>query len=103
MTGAGYEVLWPRGQRVTAGLHLAKRLDTLQGKTVGELWDRVFRGDEMYPVIERELAKRYAGIKFVGYDVFGRVHRGDVRATLAALPDKLKQSKVDAVICGVGC
>ncbi len=98
-----YEVLWPRGKRTTGVTRLAKRLGTLEGKTVCALWDWVFRGEQIFPLIGKELAKRYPGSKFVNYDVFGSTHGGEEAKVLAALPDKLKQHKCDAVISGVGC
>ena len=103
MKDSGYEVVWPRGKRTMESVRFAKRLDTLSGKTVCELWDWKFRGDEMFPVIEKELAKRYPGIKFVSYEKFGCIHYEGEREVLAALPDKLKQYKCDAAISGVGC
>ncbi len=103
MKDAGYQVVWPRGKRTMPSVSLAKRLDDLAGKTVAELWDWVYRGDEMFTVIEKELAKRYPGVKFVNWQVFGRTHGGDEREVLAALPDKLKQYRCDAAISGVGC
>ncbi len=103
MREPGYEVVWPRGKRTIEVIRLAKRLDTLEGKTVCELWDWMFRGDQMFPTIEKELAKRYPGSKFVSYKVFGSTHGSEEAKVLAALPDKLKQNKCDAVISGVGC
>lgn len=98
-----YEVVWPRGRRAVETARFAQRLDTIEGKTVGELWDWFFRGDKIFPVIEKELAKRYPGVKFVGYEVFGSTHGGEEQKVLAALPDKLRQNNCDAVISGVGC
>ncbi len=98
-----YEVVWPRGRRTVESAHLAKRLDTLGGKTVCELWDWAYRGDNIFPMIEKELAKRYPGIRFVSYEAFGSTHGAEEAKVLAALPDKLKQNKCDAVISGVGC
>ncbi len=98
-----YEVLWPRGRKVVEGAYLAKRLDALEGKTVGFLWDWVFRGDEIFPVLEKELAKRYSGIKFVSYEEFGSTGGAKGADVLADLPDKLKENRCDAVISGVGC
>ncbi len=103
MKDEGYQVVWPRGRRTISSVSLAKRLDTLEGKTVCELWDWVYRGDEMFPVIEEELAKRYPGIRFVSYEVFGQTYGGDEREVLAAFPDRLRQNKCDAAISGVGC
>ena len=60
-------VVWPRSERTVAHSELATRLDTLEGKTVCQLWDYLFRGDEIFPMIEGELARRYPGIHFVPY------------------------------------
>ena len=98
-----YEVLWPSGRRTEAGGKLAQRLDTLEGKVVCELWDWIFKGDVIFEVFERELAKRYPGIQFVSWREFGEVHGANEHEVLAALPQKLKEFNCDAVICGVGC
>ena len=98
-----YEVVWPRGKRVVESARFAKRLETLEGKTVGFLWDWLFRGEQIFPVIEKELSNRYPGGKFVGYEEFGSTHGGKEADVLDALPDKLKQNKCDAVISGIGC
>jgi hypothetical protein len=97
------KVVWPRGQQVKTGARLARRLDTLQGKVVAQLWDWVFKGDKMYDVWEQELPKRYPGIKFVSWREFGEIHGANEHKVLGELPDKLKKFGVDAVICGVGC
>ncbi len=98
-----YEVVWPRGKKVAESARFARRLGTLQGKTVGFLCDWLFHGDQIFPVIERELAKQYPGIKFVSYEEFGSTHGGKEVEVLAALLDKLKQNRCDAVISGIGC
>lgn len=98
-----YDVVWPRGKRVVEGIPYAQRLDTLQGKTVCELWDWLFRGDEIFPVIEKELANRYPDIKFVDYRVFGNIHGFNEVETITGLRNTLKQNRCDAVICGIGC
>ncbi len=82
---------------------LAKRLDTLEGKVVCELWDWIFKGDAIFEAFEKELARRYPGIKFVSWKEFGEIHGANEKAVLDALPEKLEQFNCDAVICGVGC
>ena len=103
MGSTEYEVVWPLGKRSVETVHLAKRLGTLEGKTIAELWDWLFNGERIFPFLEQELTKRYPGIKFVTYEVFGSVHSGSETKVIEALPDKFRQNKVDAVICGVGC
>ena len=46
------EALWPRSPRQSKIKPLAKRLDTLNGKTIAQVWDMVFRGDEVFEFLE---------------------------------------------------
>jgi hypothetical protein len=98
-----YAVYWPRGQRTLEVQPVASRLDSLDGKTIAFLWDYLFRGDEIFAMLRRELQARFSGIKFIDYDEFGSTHGEDERKIYAALPDQLKALKVDAVISGMGC
>ncbi|MFC1986680.1 hypothetical protein ACFLWC_06840 [Chloroflexota bacterium] len=98
-----YEVVWPSSKKVVEGVHFAKRLDTLKGKTVGFLWNGIFHGDKMFPVIEKELAKRYPNIKFVEHGEFGLTYAEKEADVLNNLPDSLKKNKCDAIISGIGC
>ncbi len=98
-----YAVLWPRGKKVTQATRLAKRLDNLKGKTIGELWNWVYRGDQIFPILERNLTTQFPTIKFVNYEVFGSTHGSEEARTLAALRDKLRQNKCDAIISSTGC
>ena len=43
-----YEVLWPRSPRQFKVRGLAPRLPTLAGKTIAQLWDYQYRGDEIF-------------------------------------------------------
>ena len=72
-----YRVVWPRGARTVQATDVAPRLSTLEGKTIGQLWDDLFRGDEIFPILEEELARRFPGIRFVRYDAFGSTHGRD--------------------------
>ena len=82
---------------------LAPRVGTLDGKTVAFLWDRVFRGDEIFPIVERELARRFPHARFIGWDAFGSIYGGDERATVETLPERLHALGADAVVSAVGC
>lgn len=100
---AQYEALWPRSPRQAKVKPLAKRLDTLNGKTVAWIWDYVFRGDEVFAQLEESLRQRYPGIRFVNWSEFGSTHGSDERKVLADLPAKLKALGVDALVSGMGC
>ena len=98
-----YRVAWPRGARTVQATDVAPRLATLEGKTIGQLWDDLFRGDEIFPILEEELGRRFPGVRFVRYDTFGSTHGRDEQRVLAELPHKLRQHEVDAVISGMAC
>jgi hypothetical protein len=98
-----YQVVWPRGKKIADRAEPARRLEDLSGKTVAELWDFVFRGEEIFPLIESEVGARFPGVKFLHPDRFGNTHGSEEREVLAGLPGKLREFGVDAVISGMGC
>jgi hypothetical protein len=98
-----YEVVWPRSERMSELRPLAQRLDTLHGVKVAELWDYLFRGDEVFEHLETGLRERYPDIEFVSWREFGNTHGEDEAQVLADLPRRLKSLGVDAVISGMGC
>lgn len=98
-----FEVVWPRGQQMTGVRPMARRLETLEGKKVAQLWDFLFRGDEVFSILETGLRARYQGIEFVSWREFGNTHGEDEAKILAGLPARLKDMGVSAVISGMGC
>ena len=97
-----YEVFWPGGPSAVNTISSAPRAD-LTGKRIGILWDYVFRGEEIFPILEKSISERYENVEFIGYQNFGSTFGGDEHAVLAALPKRLKNLKIDAVISGIGC
>jgi hypothetical protein len=98
-----YDALWPRSPRQVQLKPLAKRLDTLEGKTIAQMWDYVFRGDEVYAVLEEGLKERYPNIRWVSYKEIGNTHGGEEREVVASIARRFKELKVDASISGMGC
>ena len=101
--GEGYEVVWPRGTKTVSVAELAPRLPTLDGAVVGELWDALFRGDEIFPALRDELRQRYPGIRFVEYPVFGATHGAEEHDSISQLPGRIAEHGVQAVISGLAC
>ena len=97
-----YETLWPLGKRANLPVAPAKRLVDLRKATIGEAWDFLFRGDEIFALIREELTRRYPGIRFVGYDSFGDIMGVNQNELVSALPQALKRHGCDAIISGVG-
>ena len=98
-----FDVVWPSSPQGVQSHDLAERLDTLDGARVAFLWDYLFRGDELFPLLAKELSERYPSIDIVDYDVFSNTHGSDEKDMIAALPEGLARRHVDAVVSGVGC
>ena len=97
-----YDVVWPLGPQVVDGADLAPRPATLEGATIGFVWDWMYQGDRAFPIIQDALERQFPGIRFVGYETFGDIHGPNEKEVVAALPELLRKEDVDAVIVGVG-
>lgn len=93
-----YETLWPSGERRQAVQPLAKRLDTLDGKTIAQLWDFLFNGDDVFAELEEQLARTYPDVKWVSWREFGSTHGVNEKEILASLPQRFRELGVDAAI-----
>ena len=101
-----FGVVSPVGVPVAAPTAAAKRLDTLDGKTIGEVWNGDFKGDVTFPIIRKLLKARYPDLKIVPYTEFPHTHVSDnatkqrERATLIA--NLAKEKGCDAMLSGNG-
>ena len=98
-----YDVVWPRSRQAVELQDLADRPDSLDGRTVGFLWDYLFRGDEIFPVIAEELKARYPTVEIVDFGEFGSTHGEGEAELVAALPQLLRDRGVDVVVSGMAC
>lgn len=98
-----YSVVWPSGERKLKVRPLAERLDTLAGKTIAQLWDYLFAGDEVFAALEEELAKTYPDTKWISWREFGSTHAVNEKELLASLPQRFKELGVDAAISCMAC
>jgi len=101
--GEAFEVVWPRGAKTVSVAELGPRLSTLDGAVVGELWDDLFRGDEIFPALREELRRRFPRIRFVEYPAFGSIHGAEEQHSIAQLPGRIAEHGVQAVISGLAC
>jgi hypothetical protein len=98
-----YEVVWPCGERRLKQRPLANRLDTLNGKTIAQLWDYLFFGDEVFKALEEKLRERFPEVKWVSWREFGSTHGVNEKEILASLPQRFKELGVDAAISCMAC
>ena len=100
-SGTGtYDVVSPVGPRALEAFNLSAPVADLSGKTVVELWDWLFRGSVLFPIVRERLQQRFPGVRIVDYNAFGNTHQGG--AILEKLPAFLRQHGADLVISGFG-
>ena len=99
-------VISPLGGETIAARGAAPRPESLDGMTIGEMWNGDFKGDFTFPIIRELLAERYEGIKIVPFTEFPystirgtAEHQRDIDAQMLALA---KEKGCDAVIAGTG-
>jgi hypothetical protein len=98
-----YEVVWPRGERKQVMRPLARRLESLNGKTIAQLWDFLFAGDEVFSALEEKLRTQYPDVKWVSWREFGSTHAVNEKELLASLPQRFKELGVEAAISSMAC
>ena len=99
-------VISPIGSETVKPTSTAPRLDTLNGKTICELWNEDFKGDIMFPIYRELLKERFADVKIVPYTDFPvAVLKGTPsyqREILGQIIALAKEMGCDAFITGNG-
>lgn len=84
----------------------APRLGSLDGKTIGEVWNGVFKGDQTFPIIRKLLQQKYPSIKIIPYTEFPHNSGSDNPSQQHELAQRIaamaKEKGCDAVISGNG-
>ena len=100
------EVVSPTGIEVVKRRGVSPRVADLNGKTVAEVWNGVFKGDQTFPVIRRLLVQKFPSIKIIPFTEFPHMPGGDNPAAQrerAQIVAKIAQEKgAHAVISGNG-
>lgn len=102
-TRAVFEVVSPVPPSTYRAGVTGEQLLDLNGKTICELWDDLFRGPEIFAVLREELRRRFPSISFVGHEAFGNIHDLGPTEMDGYLVDLLRVRRCDGVIAGVGC
>jgi hypothetical protein len=97
-----YDVVWPISKRAVKKTRAANRKPDLNGRVIIELWDVIFRGEVIYPLVREYIKKRFPNVHFVPYTEIGNFHGAREREVTATIADKLKYFKADAAIVGIG-
>ena len=102
-----YEVVSPLGEPIVEAKRVGRYFDTLNGKTVCEIWNEEMRGDLTFPIIREMLRKRYPGVKVIPYtelpsSILNVQNSAEMAKRLEAVKVALTEKGCDAVITAQG-
>ena len=99
-------VISPAGSESVKSSSLAKRHASLDGKTIGEVWNQDFKGDIMFPIYRELLQARFKDLKIVPYTDFPVASLKGTPSyqheVLQQIIAKAKEAGCDALITGNG-
>jgi hypothetical protein len=97
-----YKVFSPEGGETIIEVVPTAPVGALNRAVIGQVWDYMFRGDEIFQTIRDALEERAPGVRFVGHTVFGNIHGPEQDALTAAIPNRVREHGCTAVVIGVG-
>ena len=99
-------VISPEGLQLGAIGGTTRHLDTLEGKTIGEVYNNHFKGELMFQTYRRLFKERFPGVKIIPFDRFPTVYVGgdpaSQKKTAREIAALARELKVDAIITGNG-
>jgi len=99
-------VISPEGLQLRTTSGVSRHLDTLEGKTIGEVYNNHFKGEQMFRAYRRLLKEKFPGVKIIPYDQFPTVYVGgdpvSQKKTAQDIAALAKEWQVDAIITGNG-
>jgi hypothetical protein len=99
-------VISPEGLPLGGTGKVSRHLDSLEGKTIGEVYNNHFNGELMFTTYRRLFRERYPGIRIIPYDEFPIVYVGGDAAsqkrTAKEIAALAKERGCDAIITGNG-
>ena len=101
-----FSVISPEGRPLAAAGTASRPLQSLEGKTIGEVYNNHFKGELMFRTYRRLLKEKYPGVKIVPFDEFPIVYVGGDAASQKRIAKEIaalaKERGVDAIITGNG-
>ena len=100
------KVLSPEGLPIAATGGVSRPLDSLEGKTIGEVYNNHFNGELMFNTYRRLFKAKYPNIRIIPFNEFPIVYVGGDAAsqkkTAREIAALAKERGVDALISGNG-
>jgi hypothetical protein len=99
-------VISPEGLPLAAAAGLSRHIDTLAGKTIGEVYNNHFQGELMFHTYRRLFEEKFPGVKVIPFTEFPRVFVGgdpeSQKQTARQIAALAKSRGCDAIITGNG-
>ena len=99
-------VISPEGLQLRVTNSVSRHLDTLEGKTIGEVYNNHFKGEQMFRAYRRLFKEKFPGVKIIPYDEFPIVYVGgdpvSQKKTARDIAALAKERGCDALITGNG-
>ena len=99
-------VISPEGLPLGPTGGVSRPLDTLKGKTIGEVYNNHFKGELMFQTYRRLFEEKYPGVRIVPFDQFPIVYVGGDAASQKRIAKEIaaiaKANGCDAIITGNG-
>lgn len=106
MSGDEAEFISPIGLPRTQDTGIAPRLASLEGMTIGEVYNHHFKGDQMFGLYRELLKQRFPGVRIVPYTELPASYVGGDPATHRRVAQEVaavaKEKGCDALITGNG-
>jgi hypothetical protein len=100
------QVISPEGLPVLAAAGLSPQIDSLAGKTIGEVYNNHFKGELMFETYRRLFQERFPGVKVIPFTEFPRVFVGgdpeSQKKTARDIAALARSRGCDAIITGNG-
>ena len=100
------KVISPEGRPLAAAGATSRHLDTLEGKTIGEVYNNHFQGELMFQTYRRLFQAKYPGIRIIPFDQFPIVYVGGDAASQKKVAREIaalaRERGCDAIITGNG-
>ena len=97
-------VISPEGLPQGAISNVARHLDTLDGKTIGEVYNNHFKGELMFQTYRRLFKEKYKNVKIIPFTEFPIVYVGgdaeSQKKIAKEIAELAKLKGVDAIITG---
>ena len=99
-------VISPAGLPQGATRNIAPHLGTLDGKTIGEVYNNHFKGELMFQTYRRLFREKFKGVKIIPFTEFPIVYVGgdaeSQKKIAREIADLARLKGVDAIITGNG-